>query len=252
MATAAQAKQFIKEIAPIVQKYAKQYGYKVASPIIAQACIESAFNTSSLGFKYHNYFGMKCGSAEKEAVLFSRLIDVPYIEYKRFVPKESRTFVELSRDSLSNSLERASIVTEERVVGQAKSMVRFRFEDQTLGISALSVAGNFFDELPIEKKGDDIDIYFPCKYLIEILRATDDDLVPLLALGREGKIADKVGAEIQKEAALLPFGPFGRDFFKNERGALLRHRLVVVIKRKARVLPGAIIKIGLFKADLGG
>ena len=63
MATAAQAKQFIKEIAPIIQRYAKQYGYKVASPIIAQACIESAFGTSSLGFKYHNYFGMKCGSS---------------------------------------------------------------------------------------------------------------------------------------------------------------------------------------------
>ena len=65
MATAAQAKQFIKEIAPIIQKYAKQYGYKVASPIIAQACIESAFGTSSLGFRYHNYFGMKCGSSWK-------------------------------------------------------------------------------------------------------------------------------------------------------------------------------------------
>lgn len=65
MATAAQAKQFIKEIAPVVQRYAKQYGYKVASPIIAQACIESAFGTSSLGYKYHNYFGMKCGSAWK-------------------------------------------------------------------------------------------------------------------------------------------------------------------------------------------
>lgn len=65
MATAAQAKQFIKEIAPIIQRYAKQYGYKVASPIIAQACIESAFGTSSLGKKYHNYFGMKCGSSWK-------------------------------------------------------------------------------------------------------------------------------------------------------------------------------------------
>ena len=65
MATAAQAKQFIKEIAPIIQKYAKKYGYKVASPIIAQACIESAFGTSSLGYKYHNYFGMKCGSGWK-------------------------------------------------------------------------------------------------------------------------------------------------------------------------------------------
>ena len=120
---------------------------------------------------------MKCGSEEKEALVFTRLIDVPYIEYRRFIPKESKTFVEIERASLENSLERASIVTEERVAGQAKSMVRFQFEDQTLGVSALSLSGNFFDELSIEKTGEDIEIYFPCKYLIEILRATDDDLL---------------------------------------------------------------------------
>ena len=67
MATQAQVKSFIQTIAPIIQKYAKQYGYKVASPIIAQACSESAYGTSSLGAKYHNYFGMKCGSSWKGA-----------------------------------------------------------------------------------------------------------------------------------------------------------------------------------------
>ena len=65
MATAAQVKSFIAEIAPVIQKYAKARGYKVASPIIAQACCESAFGTSSLGYKYHNYFGMKCGGSWK-------------------------------------------------------------------------------------------------------------------------------------------------------------------------------------------
>lgn len=65
MASAQQAKDFIKKIAPIIQKYAKAYGYQVASPVIAQACIESAYGTSSLGYKYHNYFGMKCGSSWK-------------------------------------------------------------------------------------------------------------------------------------------------------------------------------------------
>ncbi len=123
------------------------------------------------------HFGMKCGSEEKDAVLFTRLIDVPYIEYRRFVPKESKTFVEVDRASLATSLERASIVTEERVVGQAKSNVHFEFRDQTLSVSALSVSGNFFDELCVVKTGADIDIYFPCKYLIEILRATDDDVL---------------------------------------------------------------------------
>ena len=65
MASSAQAKEFIQRIAPIIQEEAKKRGYKLCSPIIAQACIESAFGTSSLGYRWHNYFGMKCGSAWK-------------------------------------------------------------------------------------------------------------------------------------------------------------------------------------------
>lgn len=65
MATKVECLDFISQVAPIVQKYAKAYGYHVASPIIAQACIESAYGKSSLGARYHNYFGMKCGSSWK-------------------------------------------------------------------------------------------------------------------------------------------------------------------------------------------
>lgn len=65
MASSAQAKQFIETIGPIIQEEAKARGYKVASAIVAQACIESGYNTSLLSMKYHNYFGMKCGSAWK-------------------------------------------------------------------------------------------------------------------------------------------------------------------------------------------
>lgn len=65
MATTEQVHAFINQIAPLIQKESKARGYKVASPIIAQACCESAFGTSSLGYKYHNYFGMKCGSSWK-------------------------------------------------------------------------------------------------------------------------------------------------------------------------------------------
>lgn len=54
-------REFIAAIAPIVQKYCKLYGYWVASPIIAQACIESGYGRSTLAYKYHNYFGLKCG-----------------------------------------------------------------------------------------------------------------------------------------------------------------------------------------------
>lgn len=65
MASAAQAKEFIQKIAPLIQTEALARGYKVCSPIIAQACIESAYDGSVLAYKYHNYFGMKCGSSWK-------------------------------------------------------------------------------------------------------------------------------------------------------------------------------------------
>lgn len=65
--TSTQAKTFIAQIAPIIQKKAFEKGYKFPSAIIAQAICESAAGTSSLGWKYHNYFGMKCGSSWKGA-----------------------------------------------------------------------------------------------------------------------------------------------------------------------------------------
>ena len=56
------ANEFIEKIAYYVQKYAPQYDIRVHSPIIAQACIESAFGKSTLAAKYHNYFGLTCGT----------------------------------------------------------------------------------------------------------------------------------------------------------------------------------------------
>lgn len=49
---------FIKEIAKYVQKYAPEFNIQVCSPIIAQACLESAYGTSKKA-TFHNYFGLK-------------------------------------------------------------------------------------------------------------------------------------------------------------------------------------------------
>lgn len=59
----ASRRQFVIDIANYVRKYAPQYGIKVYSPIIAQAIHESAWGESKLSAKYHNYFGLKCGTA---------------------------------------------------------------------------------------------------------------------------------------------------------------------------------------------
>lgn len=50
--------QFIEKISPYIIKYAPKYGIKVYSPVIAQACLESAYGTSAKAGR-HNYFGLK-------------------------------------------------------------------------------------------------------------------------------------------------------------------------------------------------
>lgn len=54
---------FIDKISPIVIKYAKQYGYKYPSAVIAQMCLESAYGTSELAVNAHNYSGLKYKSS---------------------------------------------------------------------------------------------------------------------------------------------------------------------------------------------
>ena len=56
---------FITKIAGYIQKIAPEYDIRVSSPVIAQAILESAFGESKLSSVYHNYFGLKCGTAWK-------------------------------------------------------------------------------------------------------------------------------------------------------------------------------------------
>ena len=57
--------EFINMIAPLIISEGRKRGYSVFSTVIAQAIIESISGKSILGYKYHNYFGMKCGSRWK-------------------------------------------------------------------------------------------------------------------------------------------------------------------------------------------
>lgn len=50
--------EFIEKVAAAVNKYREEFGIKVASPIIAQAVLESGYGTSTKA-QHHNYFGLK-------------------------------------------------------------------------------------------------------------------------------------------------------------------------------------------------
>lgn len=64
MATKTQVNNFIDTLGPVIQKVCFERGYKIASTVIAQACLETGYGNDRLS-KYYNYFGMKCGKVWK-------------------------------------------------------------------------------------------------------------------------------------------------------------------------------------------
>ncbi len=106
---------------------------------------------------------------------FSRLIDQNYVEYQRFIPKTNKIFAYLDTAALTGAVTRALLVTEDKVSGQSKSPVRLKFTDDTLTVSSASVVSRVSDDLPITKEGEDIEIGFNCKLLLDALRVCDAD-----------------------------------------------------------------------------
>ena len=110
---------------------------------------------------------------------FSRLIEGEYIDYDRIILTTHKIEVELDREDFISALERAALVTEEKIAGSVRSHVKLDFSNGTLKISANSSAGSTYDELETEQRGDNICIAFNNRYLIDSLRSCDSEKVKI-------------------------------------------------------------------------
>lgn len=106
-----------------------------------------------------------------DLIFFSRLIDGEYIDFDRIIMRNHKITVNINRSELLSALERAALVTEERIAGSVRSHVKLEFCDDLLKISANSTAGSTYDEVAIKHEGDNILIAFNNRFLIESVRA---------------------------------------------------------------------------------
>ena len=120
----------------------------------------------------------------ENSIFFSRLIDMEYMDYRSVIPKNNRITVTLDRQDLISCLERVSLVTNDKSVGQGMSYVKCIFEGDTLKVSSTSSMTSINDEMPIEKTGDDLTIGMNCKFFLDALRAASDGRIKI-TLGTE-------------------------------------------------------------------
>lgn len=114
-----------------------------------------------------------------ELLFFSRLIEGSYIDYDRIIVQNHKYNVECDRDELISALERAALVTEEKIAGSLRSHVKLVFDGGLLKITASSSAGSTYDEIEINDIGTPLTIGFNNRYLINSVRACNSERIKL-------------------------------------------------------------------------
>ncbi len=114
-----------------------------------------------------------------ELTFFSRLVDGEYIDYDRIIMPNHKIRVKADRRELIAALERAALVTEERIAGSVRSHVKLDISEGTMKISAISSAGSTYDELTVDQNGEDILIAFNNRFLIDSIRACSENEIVL-------------------------------------------------------------------------
>lgn len=118
---------------------------------------------------------------EFENVVFtSRLLEGDYIDYKKIIPQEFKTTVKASVRSLVDAVERASLIITSDV---AKSPVVMKISNGEIFINCETSAGKVEEFIPIEMTGDDIEIGFNNRYMLEALRGATGDEIYLNFVG---------------------------------------------------------------------
>lgn len=116
--------------------------------------------------------------SEKKAVfsigsteIMLRLLEGEFIKYRDIVPSESTTTVKAERALLLESIERASLLAREG----KNNLIKMSINDNLLTITSRSEEGNVKEEIVIDKEGNDLEIGFNSKFVMDVLKAIDDE-----------------------------------------------------------------------------
>nr|WP_316611276.1 DNA polymerase III subunit beta [uncultured Ruminococcus sp.] len=107
--------------------------------------------------------------------VISRLIEGIFIDYKTTIPSVAKTEVVINVKRLTNSVERMSLMNNERM----QSPVRCKFLGDEIRFSCASAVGSASDTIGVTVAGDNVEIGFNNRYMLDALKNVDTDEVKL-------------------------------------------------------------------------
>ncbi len=118
---------------------------------------------------------------------FCRMIEATYMDYSRILPHSFVSESYLDPVELREALERASIISEDKLGGNSKAVVKLVFSGDRVDISSVSTSGSIYETVSCATTGEDIVIGFSCRMLLDALRSIPSE-VDRIRVGLNGSV----------------------------------------------------------------
>ena len=110
-----------------------------------------------------------------DTTLLSRRLEGEFLNYKNSIPQSAKYQFKAGKSELIDAVERVSLIISDKM----KNPVKCVFGDGIVSVSSASALGKASDECGMDGNGDDLEIGFNDKYLLDALKAAPADVVTL-------------------------------------------------------------------------
>ena len=108
-------------------------------------------------------------------LISSRLLEGQFLNYKDIIRNDYKSRVKVNTQKIKDSIERASLLAREG----KNNLVKLQISDDKLIITSNSEIGDVYEEIAIDLEGEDIEIAFNSKYILDGIRIIDSEEITM-------------------------------------------------------------------------
>ena len=110
-----------------------------------------------------------------EIIFISKLIDGSFPDYKRVIPIENSNILKINRQMLLSAVDRVSTIANEK-----SPVIKFKLLKNILNLNTINnESSTASEDLKINYNGDEIEIGFNSKYIMDIVNNLEDDEISI-------------------------------------------------------------------------
>jgi len=163
----------------VASTYEKEFKIVVPAKVLNEVSRIIEKSEGDINFRFNENQIMFYNNTFK---LIASLYKGEFADYEKMIPKEFSTIMKIGTSDISNSIERVSVVVDD----DRKWPIIFKTYPDEIFISVAGEKGNSHEVLPAEISGQEIEIFFNEKNIIDCFKAIEKEKITISFTSQKG------------------------------------------------------------------